>query len=184
MRLYLIRHPQPDAAAGVCYGTTDVAVASEQVHATALALAAQLPRQTPLYSSPLSRCARLAEELASLLNCSPPIYDSRLQEMHFGIWEAQRWNAIPRSEIDAWASDMANYRPGGGESVVETARRILTFAEELRAWNTESAIIVCHAGTMRLLLASRDQKDAEALALQAARESHRIDFGECIVSDY
>lgn len=184
MRLYLIRHPQPADAADLCYGATDVPVTTEQMEAAVSALAALLPRRVPLYSSPLLRCAQLAEKLAMLLDASPPAYDSRLAEMNFGRWEMQPWVGIPRSEIDAWANDLQYFRPGGGENVVEAARRVLAFAEDMESRATQSAIIVCHAGTIRLLLACRSEKEPEAAALLAAKNTRRFGYGECVAFDW
>lgn len=184
MRLYLVRHPQPVIHAGLCYGATDVAVAAEQVEAAASALAVTLPRKVPLYSSPLLRCAQLAEKLASLLGVSPPVYDSRLTEMNFGCWEMQAWDAIPRSEIDAWANDLQYFRPGDGENVVDAARRVLAFAKDMESRATESAIVVCHAGTIRLLLAGQSEKKPEAAALHAAKNTRKFGYGECVAVDW
>jgi broad specificity phosphatase PhoE len=120
MRLILVRHPQPMVTPGVCYGRTDLGVAADQLEATLAALL-RLAAGTalPLYSSPLRRCAGLAARLSPA-----PIYDERLVEMDFGTWEMQPWDAIPRAGIDAWAADMVNYQPGGGESVLQMATRI------------------------------------------------------------
>ena len=184
MRLYLIRHPKPAIEPGICYGAMDVAVASEQVEAAASALAAMLPRRVPLYSSPLLRCARLAERLAPLLDCPPPVYDSRLKEMHFGRWEMQPWDAVPRTEIDAWANDLIYFRPGDGESVTEAARRVIAFTRDLENLASESAIVVCHAGTIRLLQAFITEDEVEAAALLAAQNGHRFGYGECVIVDW
>lgn len=184
MKLHLIRHPQPEIALGLCYGSADVAVAPERLDVAACKLAAALPRQAPLYSSPMARCARLSEKLASLLGSSPPIYDARLAEMNFGNWEMQSWDNIPRSEVDAWVDDLAHFRPGGGETVTEVARQVLEFDRELGNLDAESVIIVCHAGTIRLLLACREEKDPEQIALTAAMDRRQVDFGSCITVDY
>ena len=44
--------------------------------------------------------------------------DARLVELDFGSWEMHHWDTIPRAQIDAWAADVALYRPGDGESVL------------------------------------------------------------------
>lgn len=184
MLLYLIRHPQPAIAPNLCYGGTDVSVAEEHAESAARALAEALPKQAPIYSSPLSRCAGLAEKLAPLVGSSPPVYDSRLAEMHFGNWEMQSWEDVPRMEIDAWAENIPHFRPGGGETVAEVARRVVAFERELKSLTSGSAIVICHAGTIRLLLACRHEKDPEQIALLAARNDRRVAFGECIIVEY
>ncbi len=63
MRLFLIRHPQPIIAKGLCYGRTDLDVTDDEVKQVAERLISNLPRKAALYSSPLQRCAKLAQFL-------------------------------------------------------------------------------------------------------------------------
>jgi alpha-ribazole phosphatase len=177
----LVRHPQPLVAPGVCYGRTDLAVAPEQLEQTLAALLASLPAGLPLYSSPLRRCAELAARLSPT-----SIYDERLVEMDFGAWEMQPWDAIPRADIDAWAGDVVHYRPGGGESVLQMAERIADFYAYLQRQlsggaGDDDAIIVCHAGAMRLLSACHAGLAPAAMALHAARAAHNIPYGSTLV---
>lgn len=173
MQLILVRHPQPDIAPGVCYGSTDLAVLPERVEQTYAAL--QLPAGLPIYSSPLRRCAALAARLTP-----SPRHDARLAEMHFGAWEMQPWDAIPREEVDAWAADMAHYRPGGGESVLQMAERINAFYTDLQRQH-QAAIIICHAGTIRLLSARHAGLAPPEMALQAAQSGHQIPYGATVI---
>ncbi|MBA5690688.1 histidine phosphatase family protein [Rugamonas apoptosis] len=177
MRITLIRHPQPLVAAGVCYGSTDLQVEQAQINLVLAALAGTLPVGAPLYSSPLQRCAALAKQLAT----TPPKYDARLAEMHFGTWEMQRWDDIPRTEIDAWAAAPAHYHPGGGESVLQMATRVASFYAALRTDAPSDAIIVCHAGTIRLLMACHAGLAPADMAQHAASTPHSIAYGAQIV---
>ncbi|BDT57486.1 phosphoglycerate mutase [Massilia varians] len=173
MGLILVRHPQPDVAPGICYGRSDVSTSIEAIERVAAGLrAAGLPGDLPVHASPLLRCARLAAALDV-----PVTLDARLAEMDFGAWEMRAWNAIPRAEVDAWAADLLHYRPGGGENVLEAARRVAAFRQELR----HPALVVCHAGTIRLLSALHAGGAIEQAALRAASNSHRIGYGEVIV---
>lgn len=176
MRLHLIRHPQPQVEPGICYGSTDLPVIPGEPERvwSALRNSATLPPGAPIYSSPLQRCATLAILLGQ------PILDTRLRELHFGDWEMRRWDDIPRARIDAWAADMAHYPPGGGESATEAAQRILDFRKELLQRPHTDAIVICHAGAIRLLLACEPGKTAAETALRAARTAHRIGYGEMI----
>ena len=170
MRLILVRHPQPLVAQGTCYGRTDLDIAPEQLEQTLAAL--HLPAGLTLYSSPLRRCAQLAARLHAT-----PILDERLVEIDFGTWEMQPWDAIPRADIDAWAADMANYQPGGGESVLQMAERIAAFHADLQRQQIEAAIIICHAGAMRLLYACHEGLAPMEMALKAAQHAHQIPYG-------
>jgi len=177
MRLILVRHPRPLVAPGLCYGSTDLALAPGEPAATVAALQASLPRDAALFSSPLRRCAELA---AALPRASLNI-DARLVELDFGAWEMRAWDDIARADIDAWADDVAGHRPGGGESVLEMAARVAAFHDELLRKPYASAIVVCHAGTMRLLMARHAGLPLEAMALRAARTPHAIAYGQSLI---
>ncbi|KQZ33222.1 histidine phosphatase family protein [Duganella sp. Root1480D1] len=163
MELILVRHPQPDIAPGLCYGGSDIPAAPDALAAGHACLAPQLARGLArghrLYSSPLRRCTALA----SLLGDFKP--DARLAEMHFGAWELRPWSGIAHEEVDAWAADLLDYRPGGGETVREVAARVQSFLDELQ----HNAIVVCHAGTMRLMAAIAA---GEPLQQAAAKPNH------------
>ena len=64
--LYLIRHPRPAVPAGLCYGSTDLALAAEEGEGSVAAarLRPLLPQDAPFLSSPLTRCRLLAQALA------------------------------------------------------------------------------------------------------------------------
>lgn len=183
MRLYLVRHPKPLVAADTCYGCTDLTVSAEE-HARVLALLTpNLPEQTSLFCSPLQRCAVLADSLAEALDCAPAIHDARLAEMYFGDWEMRAWSDIPRIEIDAWANDIAQFRPGGGENVLQMAQRVSAFHDDLLRCGQDRAIVICHAGTMRLLLACQRGLPLAEMARYAARTPHKIAYGELMILD-
>ena len=174
MRLILVRHPRPLVAAGVCYGSTDLEVDPGELEHALAALTPQLPAGLPVYSSPLRRCAGLAARLSNT-----PMFDARLVEMHFGRWEMRAWDDIPRADVDAWAADLVEYRPGGGESVLQMAARIAAFHADLQRQlgDDGEAIVICHAGAMRLLSACHAGLPPTEMALQAARTPHHIAYG-------
>jgi alpha-ribazole phosphatase len=180
MRLFLIRHPRPQVASGVCYGQSDLPIADGELTRVLGALAGRLPAEAPVLSSPLQRCRQLAEALApGRVGC-----DARLMEMNFGAWELTRWTDIARVDIDAWAADPAGFRPGGAESLTEMAERIAAFAAELTAGGGDAAVLVCHAGSMRLLRAlTRGLAPADA-AREAAATPNAIGYGTLEVLDF
>lgn len=179
MRLLLIRHPRPLVAPGICYGSSDLA--ADPAHQAQVLAALQpevqaaLASGARLISSPLQRCAALAHALAERLDC-PIETDPRLQEMDFGQWELRSWTDIARAEVDAWAADLVHYRPGGGENVLEVARRVQDFRAALQRQQRD-AILICHAGTIRLLTACQPGLSLEEIALHAAQSPHHIPYG-------
>lgn len=146
MQLWLIRHPPPQVAAGVCYGRTDLALADD-VAAAAARIRPQLPAHGPLFTSPLQRCRQLAAALHPA-----PQSDERLQEMHFGDWEMTPWSQIQREALDGWAADPLGYRPPRGESVAELRARVLAFVAEAHDAGLQRAVLVTHAGVMKVIV--------------------------------
>jgi alpha-ribazole phosphatase len=183
MHLYLIRHPKPEVAPGICYGSTDLRVSQEECDRVVADVSASLPRSIPVFSSPLQRCRRFAERLAATLGSTPVILDARLPEMHFGTWEMRSWSSIPREEVDAWTDDLITYRPGGGETVLELASRVYAFYQDVQQQADGHAVVVSHAGTMRFLRAFQTGLPLEEAALLAAKSGHGVAYGEMILLD-
>lgn len=157
LELILIRHPRPAGGDGVCYGRLDlppaepVTAAADRLRPLLAACGVDLAdHQTPLYSSPLQRCHRLAAALHPA-----PSVDDRLAEMHFGAWEGQPWDQVPRAELDAWAADIRRYTPPGGESPEAVLARALDWVAEVShqpVHRQAPVVAVSHAGPIRLLL--------------------------------
>ena len=142
MQLFLIRHPRPLIDAGICYGQLDVDC--EDPQPIAEQLKALLPKDTPVISSPLQRARKLA--LALNLNARS---DQRLSEINFGQWEGQPWGNIKREDLDAWAADVLNFTPPGGESVTDLQHRAIDFVSTLEG---SRVALVTHAGILRALV--------------------------------
>ena len=124
MELYLIRHPRPAVAPGICYGQTDLGLA-ESASAVAERLRPLLPQDFALYASPLARARLLAEALGT------PQLDPRLKEIHF---------------------EPLDFAPPGGESPRSMAARALDFLADLRAAPPAPAVVVvAHGGPLRAL---------------------------------
>ena len=166
MQLCLIRHPPPQVATGICYGRTDLALA-EDVAAAAARILPQLPPQWPVFTSPLQRCRQLADALHPA-----PRTDSRLQEMDFGAWEMRPWHLIQREALDGWATDPLGYRPPDGESVGQLQQRVHSFIAETRREGTERAVLVTHAGVIKVIVGhARGLPAKEWMALRFDYES-------------
>lgn len=141
MRLYLVRHPRPDVAPGVCYGRSDLDLA-ESVTACVARLEPLLPVGAPVFSSPLRRCRLLAEALHPA-----PCIDPRLAELDFGTWEMQTWETIGPAAVDAWAADPLHFKGHGGESAADLRRRVADFLQSIG--QIEDLVLVTHGGVMK-----------------------------------
>ena len=144
MELYLIRHPRPAVAPGICYGQTDLGLA-ESADAVAERLRPLLPADYALFASPLARARLLAEALGT------PRLDPRLKEIHFGDWEGRSYDDIGQAALDAWVAEPLDFAPPGGESPRRMADRTLDFLAGLRAAAPAAAVVVAHGGPLRAL---------------------------------
>lgn len=150
--LWLLRHAPVDAPGGLCYGRTDLSCAPEATQAVAVTIAPLLPADIALYSSPLRRCATLAEAILRQRPELPLETDPRLAEMDFGAWEGQPWDAISRTDFDAWLADFAAGRAGiHGESTRLFMARVAGAWDDWRAGGKDAAWVT-HAGVMRAVL--------------------------------
>lgn len=167
MQVFLIRHPRPQVAAGVCYGQLDLPALD--VAQTAASLRQQLSTDLPLISSPLQRCRALAEALHP-----EPRFMAGLMEMHFGEWEGKRWDEISIAALDAWAADLLHHTPPGGESVAMLQARSIASLNALAEEGLTTCIVVTHAGVMRAAM-------GYARGLAASEWSQlKFEYGECM----
>lgn len=146
MKLVFIRHTSVNVPKGVCYGSTDVELASSFPQEAQMVKDKLRTYQfDKTYCSPLSRCVNLAEF------CGYPdaVRDNRLKEMNFGAWEMQAYDTITDPKLQEWFDDYINVRPPEGESVIDQRKRLENFIEELKGCNEESVIgIFTHGGIL------------------------------------
>lgn len=147
--LHLLRHAPVQLATGVCYGASDVeaqALSTRELRE----LRENMSSRLAVWSSPLRRCRSLAEDL---FPASAGLrIDARLSEMHFGEWELRRFDDIDRALIDAWAADPWHFIPPGGESAAAMSVRVLAVLHDLlRDLSQDEALIVAHAGPLRVI---------------------------------
>jgi alpha-ribazole phosphatase len=92
--------------------------------------------------------------------------------LHFGDWELQRWDAIPREIFDHWAQRFVEHAPPGGESFRQLYLRAVEFFDECADRHAgQTVVAVTHAGVIRSLLAH-----ALKLPLENVPGFH-LDFG-------
>ncbi len=151
MKLTLVRHTSLQIAEGVCYGQSDIDVS---IHfASELSQLQQKLAHTPMdaiYASPLQRCSKLAHALAM----GDILHDARLMELHFGDWEMQAWNDIPRELFDVWAQNYAELAPPNGETFAALQQRGVAFLQEMQTRHAGKHVLaVTHGGMIRALIA-------------------------------
>lgn len=155
MKLWLLRHAEVLLPPGLCYGASDVAADARRTGEAAQAAAARLPANLPVRVSHLGRAQQLARELHALRpDLGPATPDMRLNEMDFGCWELQPWDAIPRAAMEAWTADFDGHCFGGRESVQRMLARVADALADLHAALPPGgeALWITHAGVIRSVL--------------------------------
>lgn len=147
MEIFVVRHTRLDVPEGLCYGKTEIPVASMFEQEVEL-IRNQLPTGFDLVvCSTLNRC----KMLANALNYSPVKFSEALCEMNFGLWENKRWNDLDQKEVDAWCNDFVNVHPPEGENLLEVYARVSNFIISLQSNNYNRVLLITHAGVIRCI---------------------------------
>lgn len=146
MELILIRHTSVDVVPGTCYGQTDVPLkpSFEQEAAATLKLLNTYEPFDCVYTSPLSRCTRLADY------CGYPdaVREPRIKEIDFGEWEMKRFEQIDDPRLQQWFADYLHVPATGGESFAWQYTRVSRFLDELKKPPYRRVAIFAHGGVL------------------------------------
>lgn len=117
-----------------------------------------------LWSSDLSRARETAEIVGARIGCEPHL-DARLREGNRGRWEGRLFADVQRAEPELYASwrrpDLA-FRFPGGESLQEQMDRVSAAVRDIHEIGELPALVVCHGGSIRVLLCQRDPRGLAA----------------------
>lgn len=149
MELYLIRHTSVDVDKGICYGASDVPVA-ESFNTEALQIADEITELNfdIIWSSPLSRCKKLANFLFP--NTGINVHKN-LTELNFGDWENKTWDYIfSLPEGKAWMDNFVNIKCPNGESFQDQIKRTEEFyKKEIKNKEYKKVALIVHSGIIR-----------------------------------
>ena len=152
MRIFLVRHPAPDIAPGICYGRLDIPARPDTAESVASILAALAGhRLGRVWTSPARRCRAVADPAAAAAGI-PARLDPRLLELDFGEWEGLAWSQVPRAALDAWAADPLGFAPPGGETGAALLARVAAVHRDL-VESGEDRAVISHGGPLKLLAA-------------------------------
>lgn len=145
MKVTLIRHTSVDVPQGTCYGQTDVPLRDTFEEEAAQTLL-QLTGKTfdHVYTSPLSRCIRLANY------CGHPEAqrDARLMEINFGAWEMRKFDEIDDPRLQEWFDDYLHVSATEGESFMQQYQRVSQFLDELKQQSHRHVALFVHGGVI------------------------------------
>jgi probable phosphoglycerate mutase len=116
-----------------------------------------------LYSSQLRRALETAEIVGERLGLTP-VVDPRFAEGDRGELEGLYWRDVAREDPDlyaAWRAAGDSFRFPGGESLREQSDRVLAALEDVRGAGVP-ALVVCHGGSIRVVLCQGDERGLAA----------------------
>jgi probable phosphoglycerate mutase len=117
-----------------------------------------------LWSSDLSRARETAEIVGAGIGLMPTL-DARLREGNRGRWEGHLMVDIERDDPElyaAWRRGGAEFRFPGGESLAEHQQRVIAAVTDIHAAAPLPALVVCHGGSIRVMLCARDPRGLDA----------------------
>jgi alpha-ribazole phosphatase len=153
MHVDFLRHGVTSSDGAYC-GSTDVALTA--LGRAQMEAAAEGKSWDIVYTSPLRRCAAMAETIATRLGVDCR-HDERLRELHFGSWEGRRADELMSTDGEAlqrfW-NDPLQFSPPGGESLRELEARVLAFWHDcIEDSPLNRILVVTHGGPIRVVLA-------------------------------
>lgn len=178
LQLVFLRHGHCQGG-DILRGKTDVALSEQGQMQMQQAFDRSALCPTAVYSSPLKRCALFSDLIAKQHRLPITLLDS-LQEIDFGQWDGQTWQALyqqHQAQLDAyWANPwQPDNTPPEGEHLVDFSVRVKqsllqiisqmlnsiddnaqdeSFASEhLASGTANQALIVTHGGVMRCVIA-------------------------------
>jgi broad specificity phosphatase PhoE len=117
-----------------------------------------------LWCSDLRRAAETARIVAERVGLALR-EEPRLREGNRGAWEGRLFREVARDDPDgyaAWLRAGAGFRFPGGESLQEHADRVWEALDEIRGNGELPALVVCHRGSIRMVLCGRDPRGLDA----------------------
>lgn len=168
INIYLLRHGKTVGKAGL-YGHTNIDVAPERqeiIHRQLLDL--QLGFQH-VETSPLVRCHDLAQRLVAGTEMSLTVREG-WKEMSFGDWDGR-----PFDELTPHWSELEKFWRNPAENTLPNAEPLESFFKRVsKQWQQYSnnveqdTLIVCHGGTIRMILTEVLNLDWRNAALYSA----------------
>jgi len=134
-----------------------------------------------LIASPMQR-TRLTAEAIGTHHGLTPVFDARLKERPFGIWDGLYFDAIARDypeQFKEWKRNPVGFVPEGGETIRDHYERVTTaLADHVEAHRGQTIVVAAHVGPIRMVVCA---------ALGIPVEHYRwitIDYGSLTRIDY
>ena len=157
---YLLRHGKVEGEPAL-NGHTDCKVAPALQKKISQALCNENIPFDHIISSPLRRCADLADLLKEAQPTAKVSIDNQIQEMSFGTLDGKAFETIKDqwSLLDAFWQDPAKNTLPQGESLSNFQQRITSAWSEIIKTENSNTLIIAHGGVIRMILAEALQID-------------------------
>ncbi|MBK8163700.1 MAG: histidine phosphatase family protein [Gammaproteobacteria bacterium] len=134
-----------------------------------------------IYSSPMMR-TRMTAELIADKSTARVIFEPRLKERPFGIWDGLYFDEIARDYPDqflAWKRDPISFVPEGGETIDAHMDRVKSALQDIiDNHRGQRILVVSHVGPIRMCIT-----DALGMPLSSYRRL-TIDYASVTRVDY
>jgi broad specificity phosphatase PhoE len=152
--VWLIRHGEAAAPAGVAIGSTDPGLSElGRLQAERLAVRLASARLTRVFSSDLQRAVETARPIAARHRL-PVETTAELREIDFGVWEGRPLSGLWIEEpavAEAWEADIRSTPASFGESFADFENRVIGWWRRAGAALSGEIAIVAHGGSLALL---------------------------------
>lgn len=148
MTLYVVRHGRTTAnASGLLLGRADPEL-DDVGRRQAEQIAQVLPDGIEVYSSPLARTRQTAAAISHDLTL-----DDRLLELDYGEFDLRPTSDIPPQVWAEWRTN-PDFRPPGGETLVEMATRVGALLDEIASSAADHDVaVVTHVSPIKAAMA-------------------------------
>lgn len=112
-----------------------------------------------LYASPLRRAKQSAAILSKSLSLKP-VFDARLKEIDFGVWEGKTADELLKTNkaYQDWVQGRRRF-PCPGEPLTVFRRRVIHFLREcIKQHAGKNILIVAHGGPIKIMASALKQK--------------------------
>lgn len=154
-RIFLVRHGEVEAPAGVFLGKTDVGLSAQgRNHGEWLAQRLGRLAFDRCLCSPLLRARQTADFIAVGRDLHIET-ESALREIDFGHWEGRTYDDIVAEDAvmaGRWCEQQQGFVFPGGDAVSDFNARVEDLLRRLRQMDGENLLLVCHGGVIRTLL--------------------------------
>lgn len=115
--------------------------------ATATAMKLRKEKVSAVFASPLFRC-RMTAEIVNKYHKLPINIDYRIRDHLIGIFEGRKGEEFDKAS----EKDPLNFRPEGGETILEMVSRVEKFLDYLKkGFDNKSVIVVTHACIIKVM---------------------------------